>query len=75
MAACIDRAVMCSRYTWIRSFSTARIVCQAILIIIIVWLLIPIHLGVYFRIESGRCVPQSGTYANFFSAYSILISG
>lgn len=75
MAACVDRAAMCSRHAWIRSFSQARIAFRAISIITIVWLLIPIHLGVYFRIESGRCVPQSGTYAKFFSAYSIVISG
>jgi hypothetical protein len=75
MIACIDRAAMCSRYAWIRSFSKARIACRAILIITIIWLLIPIHLAVYFEIESGRCVPRSGTYAKFFSAYSIVISG
>lgn len=75
MTACIDRAAMCSRYAWIRSFSTARIAHRAILIITIIWLSIPVHLAVYFRIESGRCVPESGTYAKFFSAYSIIISG
>ncbi|UJR27500.1 hypothetical protein I4U23_008784 [Adineta vaga] len=75
MAACIDRAAMCNRHAWIRSFSQARIACRAILIITIVWLIIPIHLGVFFRIENGRCVPQSGAYAKFFSAYSIVISG
>ncbi|CAF1063013.1 unnamed protein product [Rotaria sordida] len=75
MAACIDRAAMCSRHAWIRSFSNVSVAYRAILIITIVWLLIPIHLAVYFRIESGRCVPQSGDYARFFSAYSIIISG
>lgn len=75
MAACIDRAAMCSRHAWIRSFSQARVAHRVILIITIVWLLIPIHLAVYFQIESGHCVPQSGVYAKLFSAYSILISG
>jgi hypothetical protein len=75
MAACIDRAAMYSRHAWIRSFSAARIARRVILIITIIWLLIPTHLAVYFRIESGRCVPQSGTYAQVFSAYSIIISG
>jgi hypothetical protein len=74
MAACIDRATMCNRHARIRSFSVARIAYRAILIITIVWLLIPIHLLVYFRIESGQCVPQSGTYAKFFSAYIIVNS-
>jgi hypothetical protein len=64
MAACIDRAAMCSHRAWIRSFSSPRIAYRAIAII-----------GVYFRIESGRCVPESGAYAKFFSAYSIIISG
>ena len=75
MAACVDRAAMCSRHVWIRNFSEARVARRVILIISIVWLLIPIHLAVYYRIESGRCVPQSGVYAKFFSGYSILISG
>ncbi|CAF0934314.1 unnamed protein product [Rotaria sp. Silwood1] len=75
MAACIDRAAMCSRHVWIRAFSNVSIAYRTISIITIIWLLIPIHLGVYFRIESGRCVPQSGIYAKLFSAYSIIISG
>jgi hypothetical protein len=75
MAACVDRAAMCNRRAWIRSFSTARIAYRVILIITIVWLLIPIHLAIWFRIESGRCVPESGIYAKLFSAYSIVISG
>jgi len=54
---------------------TARIAYRVILIITIVWLLIPIHLAIWFRIESGRCVPESGIYAKLFSAYSIAISG
>jgi hypothetical protein len=75
MAACVDRAAMCNRNARIRSFSTARIACRVILIITIVWLLIPIHLAVYFENQSGRCIPQPGIYAKFFSAYSIIISG
>jgi len=75
MAACVDRAAMCNRRAWIRSFSTARIAYRVILIITIVWFLIQIHLAIRFRIESGRCVPESGIYAKLFSAYSIVISG
>ncbi|CAF0835077.1 unnamed protein product [Adineta steineri] len=75
MAACLDRAAMCNRHAWIRSFSSARVACRTILIITILWLLIPIHLAAYFRIESNRCIPQSGIYAKFFSVYSIVISG
>lgn len=75
MAACVDRAAMCSRHAWMRSFSNVSVAYRVILIITIVWLLIPIHLAVYFRIESGRCIPESTAYAKFFSAYSIVISG
>lgn len=75
MAACIDRAAICNRHARIRSLSTVRIAYRAIFIITIVWLLIPIHLAVYFHIESDRCVPESGIYAKVFSAYSIVISG
>ena len=75
MAACIDRAAMCSRRPWIRALSEARTARRTISVITIVWLLIPIHLAVYFRIESNRCVPESGLYAKLFSAYSIIVSG
>lgn len=75
MAACVDRAAMCSQRASVRTFSEARTARRVILLITIVWLLIPIHLAVFYRIESGRCVPQSGTYAKFFSVYSIFISG
>ena len=75
MAACIDRAVMCSRRAWVRVLSEVRMARRAVLLITVVWLSIPIHLAVYFRIESNRCVPASGMYAKLFSAYSIIISG
>lgn len=75
MAACVDRAAMCNPRAWIRSFSQARVARRTILIITIVWLLIPVHLAIFFRIENGRCVPETGAYAKFFSAYSIVISG
>ena len=75
MAACVDRAAMCNRRAWIRSFSTARTAYRVIVVITIVWLLIPIHLAVYFENFIGRCIPQPGLYAKLFSAYSIVISG
>lgn len=75
MAACVDRAAMCNRRAWIRSFSTARTAYRVIAVITIVWLLIPIHLAVYFENFTGRCIPQPGLYAKLFSAYSIIISG
>ncbi|CAF2966536.1 unnamed protein product [Rotaria sp. Silwood2] len=75
MAACLDRAAMCSRNVRIRSFSQTHVACRAILIITFVWLLIPIHLAIYFRIEFDRCIPQSGTYAKIFSVYSIVACG
>lgn len=75
MVACVDRAVMCSRRVWIRNLSDARTARRAILIITSAWLLIPVHLAVFFRIESNRCVPYSGLYAKLFSMYSIIISG
>ena len=75
MAACVDRAAMCNRHVRIRSLTNVRVAYRVILLITIVWLLIPIHLAVYFRIESDRCGPESGVYAKIFSAYSIVISG
>lgn len=75
MAACIDRAAICNRHARIRAFTDIRMAYRVILIITIIWLLIPIHLAVYFQIESDRCTAERGTYAKFFSAYSIVISG
>ena len=75
MAACIDRAAIYNRHARIRSLSTVRMAYRIILMITIVWLIIPIHLAVYFHIESDRCVQASGIYAKMFSAYSIVISG
>ncbi|CAF0825701.1 unnamed protein product [Adineta ricciae] len=74
-AACIDRAAMCSRYVRIRAFSHVRIARRIIFIIIFVWVTIPVHLAVYFRIESGHCMPSQTAYAKFFSFYSIAVSG
>ncbi|UJR27953.1 hypothetical protein I4U23_009212 [Adineta vaga] len=67
MVAYVDRAAMCCRHVRLRSFSNIRIAYRVILIITIVWLLILIHLAVYFCIESDCCVPKSSDYAKFVS--------
>jgi hypothetical protein len=74
IAACVDRVAICSPHASIRAFSKFHIARRIILIITIIWLSIPIHLAVYFRIENNQCVPQSGVYSIFFSIYSIIIS-
>ena len=74
IAACFDRVAICNSRPTIRAFSNVRMAGRVIFIITIVWLLIPIHLAMYFQIENNRCVPKSGPYSIFFSIYSIIVS-
>ncbi|CAF4708777.1 unnamed protein product [Rotaria socialis] len=70
--ACVDRYAMCSRHSRIRNFSQPRIAAYVIAIIVGLWILIPIHVLVFYKVENGRCtVPEAYLYFN--AAYSVLI--
>jgi hypothetical protein len=75
IAACIDRAAMCNQRAWIRSFSSIRMAYRAILIIVIVWLLIPSHVLVYFGIYNNRCSSEPGLYTKVYNVYAVVVAG
>ena len=50
-----------------------RIARYVIIIIIIIWLILPIHLVIFNNIQNGRC-QMSGLYPYFFAAYAIIIA-
>ena len=75
VAACIDRWALCSNNSSLRAFSRPNIAIRVILILLLVWILMPIHMAVFFNNNTGRCTATSGTYAFFYAIYSLIVIG
>jgi hypothetical protein len=70
--ACVDRFAISSPNANIRAFGRPRIARYVILIIIIIWLILPVHLIIFNTIQTGRCL-MPGLYPYFFAAYVIIV--
>ncbi len=75
IAGCIDRWALCSKSGTIRSFARPKVAIRAIIGLIIVWSIIPIHLAIFFNNTTGRCIALPGAYALFYAIYSLIVIG
>ncbi len=71
--ACFDRFAVSSPNINIRTFGRSHIARYVIFIIIIIWLILPVHLIIFKTIQNGQCV-MPGLYPYFFAAYTIIIT-
>jgi hypothetical protein len=71
--ACADRYAISSQNVNTRAFGQPRIARYAITIIIVLWLILPIHLVIFNTIQNGKCI-MPGLYPYFFDGYAIIIA-
>jgi hypothetical protein len=72
-AACFDRYVLTSTNARLRNFATVRIAHRVIAVIIIVWLLLPIQILVFFNLRQGRCgILYDVGESLYFSSYTLI---
>jgi hypothetical protein len=71
--ACVDRYAISSQNVNIRTFGRQHIARRVIALIIIIWLILPVHLIIFNTIQNGKCI-MSGLYPYFFAAYAIIIA-
>jgi hypothetical protein len=69
--ACVDRFAITSPNANIRAFVRPRIARNVISVIIIIWLILPVHLIIINTIQNGRCL-MPGLYPYFFAVYAII---
>jgi hypothetical protein len=69
--ACVDRYAISSQNVHTRAFGRPRIARYAITIIIVIWLILPIHLVIFNTIKNGQCL-MPGFYPYFFDVYTII---
>jgi hypothetical protein len=74
VCACIDRWAICSSKATIRSFARPYIAVRVIATLLIIWPIIPVHMLIYFTLNSDRCGPVSN-YALPYSIYVIVVVG
>jgi hypothetical protein len=73
--ACIDRYTFCSSNARLRQFSRRQIALKILPIVVIIWLLVPIHMLIFVEVQIPyiRC-GTSGTYSLVYSIYSFICS-
>jgi hypothetical protein len=70
--ACVNRFAISSPNVNIRAFGRPCIARYIIAIIIIIWLILPVHLIIFNTIQNGRCL-MPGLYPYYFTAYAIIV--
>jgi hypothetical protein len=72
-AASFDRYALTSTNARLRNVATVRIARRVIAVIIIVWLLLPIQILVFFNLRQGRCgILYDVGESLYFSIYTII---
>jgi hypothetical protein len=72
-AASFDRYALTSTNARLRNFATVRIARRVIAVIIIVWLLLPIQILVFFNLRQGRCgILYDVGVSLYFSSYTLI---
>ena len=72
-AACFDRYALTSTNVRLRNLATVRIAYRVIVVIMIIWLLLPIQMLVFFGLREGQCTfVYDIALSLYFSCYTII---
>ncbi len=73
--ACIDRYASSSANAYVRRFHKPRIAYRVVLIIVIIWIILPVH-NVIFRVtDAGVCTWSPAASAIYNSIFTITLGG
>ncbi len=76
MAACIDRYTSTSVHVYLRRFARVHVAHRTIVIITLCWLVIPIHILIFYEIRSNVCAIFSNVPAALYhSIYTMVMGG
>ena len=73
--ACIDRFMICSADVNRRAFSSVTVARTSVITATIAWIVIPIHIFVFYEINPSRQCVATGLYGVIFSIYSVCVTG
>ena len=72
VAACFDRHACVSTNARLRNFSQVGVVYRTIAMIMIIWLLLPVHILIFYEVISGRCGANNISVALYHGIYTII---
>lgn len=75
VAACFDRCVLTSTSTRLRNFANVHIAYRVIAMIIIIWLVLPVHTIIFFNLKGERCFPTDNISVSLYHSIYTIISG
>jgi len=76
VGACIDRYTSTSASANLRRFAKVPVAYRTIIIITLLWLIIPIHIIIFYEIQSNVCAIFTNRVAAFYhSIYTIIMGG
>ncbi|CAF1249295.1 unnamed protein product [Adineta steineri] len=74
--ACFDRVAISSNDVRLRNFAKVHIACRFIFIIVIIWLILPVHLLIFYNLYGGGCgILFSFTIALYHSIFTTVAGG
>jgi hypothetical protein len=73
--ACIDRYASSSANAYIRGFSRSRIAYRIVLIIVIIWIILPVHNLIFRLTNAGVCTWSPAASGIYNSIFTITLGG
>ena len=73
--ACIDRYASSSANAYVRGFSSSSIAFRVVLIIVIIWIILPIHNLIFRVTNAGVCTWSPATAGIYNSIFTITLGG
>lgn len=73
-AACVDRCVLSSTNAGLRGFANVKIARRIVMAIILIWLVLPIPLLVFYNLIAGACFITVGYAATLYNGIFSLIN-
>lgn len=75
VAACFDRYALTSVNVRLRDFAKVRIAYRVIAVIMIIWLILPIHVLIFFNIKGDKCFPGGSIAVSLYHSIYTIITG
>jgi hypothetical protein len=73
--ACIDRYASSSANAYVREFPKPRIAYRVLLIIVIIWIILPVHNLIFRVTNAGVCTWSPAAFAIYNSIFTITLGG
>lgn len=70
--ACFDRYALSSIHARLRNFAKVQVARRVVLLVVLAWIILPMHILIFFSLRSGQCGPVHSAVAMYHSIFTII---